>query len=81
MRPDRECRMKGDWELRERVPKADDLKMLGWVVRRRKLGSNDEAEATIVAMVAKEDAALGASPAQRLETGLDELGAHTTPLK
>ena len=72
--------MKGDGELGEHVTEADDLEVLGWVVRRRKLGSNDEAKAMVVAMIAKEDAALGALLAQRLETGLDELRAHTTPL-
>ena len=73
--------MKGDWRIRKRITKAQDLKMLGWVVRRCEVWSNDEAEPVIVVMITKEDTPLGAVLTYRPKAGLDELATHATPLK
>src|SRR5437762_13346362 len=73
--------MEGDGGIREGVTKADDLEMLGWVLRRCECRCNDEAETAIVAMIADEDTPLGALLAYCLKTRLDELAAHTAPMK
>jgi len=52
--------MKGDRGIREGVAKADDLEMLGWVLRRCECRCNDEAETVIVTTIADEDTPLGA---------------------
>src|SRR5438067_1192453 len=72
--------MEGDGGIREGVTEADDLEMLGWV-RRCECRCNDEAKTAIVAMIADEDTPLGALLAYCLKTGLDELAAHTAPMK
>ena len=55
--------------------------MLGWIVRRGECRGSRESKAPIVAMIANEHASLGALPSQDVETRLDELPAHTAPLK
>ena len=47
--------MEGDGGIREGVTKADDLEMLGWVLRRCECRCNDEAETAIVAMITDEE--------------------------
>src|SRR5436309_14606587 len=73
--------MKGHRGIREGVTKADELEMLGWVLRRCECRCNDEPETVIVAMIADEDTPLGALLAYCLKTRLDELATHTPPLK
>jgi len=52
--------VEGSRGIRERVTKADDLEVLGWVLSWRVCRCTDEAETVIVAMIADEDAPLGA---------------------
>ena len=73
--------MKGNRGIWEGVTKSNDLEMLGWVLRWCECRGNDEAKTVIVAMIAEEDTPLGALLAYRLKTRLDELAAHTAPLK
>ena len=73
--------MKGNRGIREGVAKAENLEMLGRVLRWCECRCNDEAETVIVTMIAGEDAALGALLGYRLKTRLDELAAHTAPLQ
>ena len=73
--------MKGKRGIWGGVTKANDLEMLGWVLRCCECRCNDEAEAVIVAMIPDEDTPLGALLAYRLKTRLDELTAHTAPLQ
>ena len=73
--------MKGNRGIREGVTKAENLEMLGRVLRRCEFPCNDEAETLIVTMIADEDAALGAVRAYRLKTRLDELATYASPLQ
>ena len=73
--------MKGNRGIREGVTKAENLEMLGRVLRWRERRCNDEAETVIVTMIADEDTALSALLAYRLKTRLDELATHTAPLQ
>jgi len=73
--------MKGNRGRRERLPKADDLEMLGRGSRRSEFGRNLEPEPVIVAMVPDQDTSFGALLAEDPETGLDELATHAPPLK
>ena len=52
--------MKNNPGPREGFPKAGDLEMLGWILKRRELRHNDEAEALVVPMVAEKHTPLGA---------------------
>ena len=73
--------MKDNGRIRERVTKADKVKMPGRVLRWCECWRRDEAETTIVAMIPDQGTPLGALLAYRLKTSLDELAAHTAPLK
>ena len=52
--------MKTNRSRREGFPKAGDLEMLGWILRRREIRHDDEAEATVVSMIAEKHTPLGA---------------------
>ena len=73
--------MKGNRGIREGVTKAENLEMLGWILRWCECRYNDKAETVIVTMIADEDTALDALLAYRLKTRLDELAAHAAPLQ
>src|SRR6266446_170160 len=67
--------------LREGLTKADDLEVLGRVLRRREFRGDHEAEPMVVPMIAEEDASLGALLTECLKTRPNELATHAASLK
>jgi len=55
--------------------------MIGWILRRRARRVHRESKTLIVARIANEHAPLRALRSQTSKTRLDELGAHSAPLK
>ena len=55
--------------------------MRGWILRRRARRGDRESKALVVARIPNENAPLRALRPQTAKTRLDELGAHSAPLK